>query len=80
MHDAENGLLVISECEWPSFLYPEDRSADIEDDMAGLFRGYLLPMVILSTSKYKYRQTNQCIVGFPANLYWSKVGIRSQIG
>ena len=45
MHDAENGVIDISECEWPAYLYPLDRSPDIDDDLEGLFRGYLIPMV-----------------------------------
>jgi hypothetical protein len=47
MHDAEMGLSDISECEWPSFLYPQGTPFDLEDDREGLFRGYLLPMVCL---------------------------------
>lgn len=45
MHDAEHGVIDISECEWPSYLYPQGTSPDVEDDQKGLFRGYLLPMV-----------------------------------
>ena len=42
MHEAEHGLINISECEWPAFLYPPGTSPDVEDDQSGLFRGYLL--------------------------------------
>ena len=42
MHEAEHGLINISECEWPAFLYPPGTSPDVEDDQLGLFRGYLL--------------------------------------
>lgn len=45
MHDIEMGIINISECEWPRFLYPQDTKCDIDDDRAGLFRGYLLPIV-----------------------------------
>lgn len=48
MHDAENGVIDISECEWPAYLYPSDRCSDIDDDLEGLFRGYLLPTVCLT--------------------------------
>ena len=47
MHDCEMGLIAISVCEWPRFLYPQDTKCDLEDDLAGLFRGYLLPIVRL---------------------------------
>lgn len=45
MHDTEMGNIDISECEWPRFLYPQETECDLEDDRAGLFRGYLLPIV-----------------------------------
>ncbi|KAF8800022.1 hypothetical protein BYT27DRAFT_7119084 [Phlegmacium glaucopus] len=45
MHDSNNGVIDISECEWLCFLYPEGTSPDVEDDLAGLFQGYLLPRV-----------------------------------
>jgi hypothetical protein len=47
MHDCENSLIDISEYEWPSFLYPQGTTPDVEDDQAGLFRGYLLLMVCI---------------------------------
>ena len=45
MHDAEMGLVDISESEWPSFLYPQGTNGDLDDDRTDLFRGYLLPIV-----------------------------------
>jgi hypothetical protein len=45
MHDCENGVMVISESEWPAFLYPKDMPPDIEDDRKGLFMGYMLTRV-----------------------------------
>ena len=48
MHDAEMGLCPISECEWPTFLYPHGTSYDLEDEREGLFRGYLLPIVCIT--------------------------------
>ncbi|KIM43032.1 hypothetical protein M413DRAFT_26238 [Hebeloma cylindrosporum] len=45
MHDAQMGVSLISECEWPGFLYPRGTRFDLEDERLGLFRGYLLPMV-----------------------------------
>ena len=48
MHDAEMGQVDISECEWPSFLYPHGTDGDLEDDRTDLFRGYLLPIVSLT--------------------------------
>lgn len=45
MHDIEMGVIDISECEWPRFLYSQDTKWDLEDDRVGLFRGYLLPIV-----------------------------------
>ena len=66
MHDAEHGVIDISECEWPSFLYPQGTSPDVEDDQKGLFRGYLLLMVFLTsyilTSAYFF-------AGIPTNFY-----------
>jgi len=47
MHEAEMGISEISECEWPSFLYPCGTTFDLDDDRDGLFRGYLLLMVCL---------------------------------
>jgi len=47
MHEAEMGISEISECEWPSFLYPRGTTFDLDDNRDGLFRGYLLPMVCL---------------------------------
>jgi len=37
MHDAEMGLVDISESEWPSFLYPQGTNGDLDDDRADLF-------------------------------------------
>ena len=48
MHDAEMGLLEISECEWPSFLYPLGTQCNETNDRLNLFRGYLLPIVSLT--------------------------------
>jgi len=48
MHDADMGLVNISESEWPSFLYPLGTNADENDDRVDLFRGYLLPIVGLN--------------------------------
>jgi hypothetical protein len=45
MHEAEHGMVSISECEWPSFLYPTGTSPDVDDDQKDLFRGYLLTRV-----------------------------------
>ena len=45
MYEAEHGMIDISECEWPAFLYPLGSSPDVEDDQIGLFRGYLLTQV-----------------------------------
>lgn len=42
MHEAEHGIIEISECEWPAYLYPIGTSPDVEDDQLDLFRGYLL--------------------------------------
>ena len=42
MHDVQMGLIDISESEWPSFLYPQGTSWDLDDDKTDLFRGYLL--------------------------------------
>jgi hypothetical protein len=43
MHDLQMGLILISESEWPSFLYPQGTEWDLDDDKTELFRGYLLP-------------------------------------
>ena len=48
MHDAQMGVIDISESEWPRFLYPQDTACDLDNDQAGLFRGYLLPIVSLN--------------------------------
>lgn len=48
MHEAEHGIIDISESEWPSFLYPLGTSPDVEDDQLDLFRGYLLVRVSVS--------------------------------
>jgi len=48
MHDAEMGICPISECEWPTFLYPHGTGYDLEDEREGLFRGYLLPIVCIT--------------------------------
>lgn len=48
IYEIEHGEQTISESEWPAFLYPRGTSPDVEDDQAGLFRGYLLPRVSLS--------------------------------
>ena len=45
MHEAEHGTLIISECEWPAFLYPIGTNPDVEDDQLDLFWGYLLTQV-----------------------------------
>ncbi|KAF8814888.1 hypothetical protein BYT27DRAFT_7156659 [Phlegmacium glaucopus] len=45
MHDAEMGLVDISESEWPTFLYPLGTNGDEDDDRVNLFRGYMLPIV-----------------------------------
>ena len=45
LYEIEHGMLKISESEWPAFLYPRGTNPDVEDDQAGLFRGYLLPRV-----------------------------------
>jgi hypothetical protein len=45
MHDIENGVMDISESEWPAFLYPQGKIPDFEDDRDGLFMGYLLTRV-----------------------------------
>jgi len=47
MHDLQMGVIDISESEWPSFLYPQGTSWDLDDDKADLFRGYLLLAVSL---------------------------------
>ena len=47
MHDLQMGIMDISESEWPSFLYPQGTSWDVEDDKTDLFRGYLLVTVSL---------------------------------
>ena len=47
MHDINMGIIDISKCEWPRFLYPQDAKCDLDDDRTGLFRGYLLPIVCL---------------------------------
>jgi hypothetical protein len=47
MHDLQMGLFDISESEWPSFLYPQGTSWDLDDDKTDLFRGYLLLAVSL---------------------------------
>jgi hypothetical protein len=47
MHNLQMGLIDISESEWPSFLYPQDTSWDLNDDKTDLFRGYLLLVVIV---------------------------------
>lgn len=48
MHDTDNRIIDISECEWPCFLYPEGTSPDVEVDLTGLFRGYLLPRAFIT--------------------------------
>jgi hypothetical protein len=48
MHEAENGMIDISESEWPSFLYPLGSTPDVEDNQLDLFRGYLLIRVSVS--------------------------------
>ncbi|KAF8804203.1 hypothetical protein BYT27DRAFT_7194949, partial [Phlegmacium glaucopus] len=45
MHDAEMGLVDISESKWPTFLYPLGTNGDEDDDRVNLFRGYMLPIV-----------------------------------
>ena len=45
VYEIEHGVQQISESEWPAFLYPQGTDPDVEDDQAGLFRGYLLPRV-----------------------------------
>lgn len=47
VYEIEHGIQRISESEWPAFLYPQGTNPDVEDDLAGLFRGYLLPRVSL---------------------------------
>jgi hypothetical protein len=47
MYNLQMGLTGISESEWPSFLYPQGTSWDIDDDKTDLFRGYLIVMVNL---------------------------------
>ena len=37
MHDLQMGIMDISESEWPSFLYPQGTSWDVEDDKTDLF-------------------------------------------
>jgi hypothetical protein len=49
MHDAGNGSIDICESEWPCYLYPEGTTPDVDDDLTGLFRGYLLPRVCHTT-------------------------------
>jgi hypothetical protein len=49
MHDAGNGSIEISESEWPCYLYPGGTISDVDDDLTGLFRGYLLPRVCRTT-------------------------------
>ena len=45
--DLQMGIMDISKSEWPSFLYPQGTSWDVEDDKTDLFRGYLLVTVSL---------------------------------
>jgi hypothetical protein len=45
MNDAKTGVIDISKSEWLRFLYPQDTACDLDNDQAGLFRGYLLPTV-----------------------------------
>ena len=45
VYEIEHGVQLISESEWPAFLYPLGTNQDVKDDLAGLFRGYLLPRV-----------------------------------
>ena len=47
MHNLQMGLTDISESEWPSFLYPQGTSWDLNNDKTDLFRGYLLIVVII---------------------------------
>jgi len=66
VYEIEHGVQQISESEWPAFLYPQGTNPDVEDDQAGLFRGYLLPRV----SFYSYIILNTNVyVGLPANIH-----------
>lgn len=52
MHDLQMGIIDINESEWPSFLYPQGTSWDLDDDKTDLFRGYLLLAVSYITTIY----------------------------
>ena len=74
MHDVQMGQIDISESEWPSFLYPQGTSWDLDDDKTDLFRGYLL--LAVSQSYYNICAKNLRLLyyslGFLANLHWPK--------
>ena len=45
MYELEHGQCHLSESEWPKFLYETGTLPDLDDDLHGLFHGYLLPIV-----------------------------------
>ncbi|KAF9554102.1 hypothetical protein CPC08DRAFT_197915 [Agrocybe pediades] len=45
LYDLANGETDVSESEWPYYLYAPGTVFNLHDDLAGLFRGYLLPIV-----------------------------------
>lgn len=58
MHDLQMGVIEFSESEWPSFLYPQGTSWDLNDDKTDLFRGYLLLVASLTIIIYAQRLTS----------------------
>jgi hypothetical protein len=58
MAKVNDGTVQICASEWPSFLYSDDAPFDPEDEEVGLFRGYLLLRVSLSSSStFIYKHT-----------------------
>lgn len=78
MHEAEHGLINISECEWPAFLYPPGTSPDVEDDQLGLFRGYLLIRVSVPFFFSKSMLNYWIFAGISSNFHWSKVCLETR--
>ncbi|KAF9551568.1 hypothetical protein CPC08DRAFT_768683 [Agrocybe pediades] len=56
IYDLANGEIDVSESEWPYYLYETGTVFNPNDDLNGLFRGYLIPIAsILVISMLVYR-------------------------
>jgi hypothetical protein len=70
-----DGKIEITAADFPSFLYESGTVYNPDDEVTGLFRGFLLVRVCTSFLLWTLLIV---ISGFSPHIYWTKVGIETR--